>query len=156
MNLTVRNLAFEDADLILGWRNSLEVRKVSRNSSQITAREHYSWVKSWLEPENRGYFWIYSESNNDIGYVRFDALDDPILFEISILIDGRMRGRGLGKMILEDSINRFAIKNEGKLLRAVVHASNLPSLRLFSLSGFDEVRCSDQWFEFVLNLQEFR
>ena len=156
MRLTVRNLVLEDADLVLRWRNTPEVRKVSRDASPISAIEHYNWIREWLRPENRGCFWIYSDSIKDIGYVRFDSLDDPAFFEISILLDIEMRGRGLGKLILEDSINQFALKSEGGFLRAVVHASNTASIKLFSTFGFNQVNDSTQWLEFTLNLQEYR
>jgi len=156
MKLTARNLVLQDADLVFRWRNTPEVRKVSIDTSIVSPIEHYNWIKNWLKAENRGYFWIYSDSIKDVGYVRFDSLDDPAFFEISILIDKKMRGRGLGKLILEDSINRFAQKSEGEFLRAVVHASNTASIKLFSSSGFNQVNDSTQWLEFTLSLQESR
>jgi L-amino acid N-acyltransferase YncA len=156
MKLTARNLVLQDADLVFRWRNTPEVRNVSIDTSVVSPIEHYNWIKNWLKAENRGYFWIYSDSIKDVGYVRFDSLDDPAFFEISILIDEKMRGRGLGKLILQDSVNQFALKGKGDFLRAVVHASNTASVKLFLFSGFKQVNNSTQWVEFSLNLQEFR
>ena len=156
MKLTARDLAFEDAELILLWRNSPEVRMISRETSLIPATEHYDWVRNWLNDENRGFFWIYSEAGNDVGYVRFDATAVPKLFEISILIAENMRGRGLGKMMLEDSIKKFTSQCEGKFLRAVVRSSNTVSMRLFASVGFHQDKAFEDWIEFSLTLKEFR
>lgn len=150
MELSARPLSLEDANLILRWRNSPEVRSMSKNQSKITEIEHRAWMKSWLSEENRGFFWIYSGAEEDLGYVRFDLLIEPKEFEVSIVIANSMRGQGIGKMMLADSLIRLASQSDVSSIRAVVHSSNTASMKLFASTGFRKVESSQDWVEFKL------
>jgi len=152
MNLFARTVSLKDADLILDWRNSIDARMASRDSSPIPITEHYKWLKRWLDEGNRGYFWIYSEGKKDIGYVRFDASGRNSLFEISIYIVESGRGKGAGKMMLEDALTRISVLEKVASVRASVLKSNLASMKLFSSLGFKQTNSAELWEEFLFTV----
>jgi RimJ/RimL family protein N-acetyltransferase len=152
MKIIARTVSLDDADLILEWRNSIDARIMSRNTSLISVVEHRNWLNKWLGEENRGYFWIYSEGSKNIGYVRFDSSEKINLFEISIFIEEGNRGQGAAKMLLEDSLARLSDLEKIVTVKATVLKSNLASMRLFYSSGFKLVKTDGPWDELILNL----
>lgn len=55
---------------------------------------------------------------------------------LSLAIDPEYRGRGLGRLLLKEAIERIKREKEVKVFRLEVRASNVPAIRLYKSLGF--------------------
>ncbi|RLE95310.1 MAG: ribosomal-protein-alanine N-acetyltransferase [Thermoprotei archaeon] len=55
---------------------------------------------------------------------------------LSLAIDPKYRGRGLGRLLLKEAIERIKREKEIKVFRLEVRASNVPAIRLYRSLGF--------------------
>lgn len=137
MNLDRSFLSIEASDQLLSWRNDSNVRKWSRTDGEITEDKHQDWIRDRLSNINREPSLLYSLNGTLVGTSRFSHLDEES-FEISILVNPRFRGRGIGKTMLHDSHEFIAKRFQKKRkIMAMVHKENLASLRLFEQCGYE-------------------
>jgi UDP-2,4-diacetamido-2,4,6-trideoxy-beta-L-altropyranose hydrolase len=132
--LMIRKATLIDAETILPWRNSEQVRKNSFNPSVITKSEHLLWFDESLNNPTR-HLLIAELDNNPIGVLRFDILENKAL--INIYLKPTMSGQGIGTAILEAGCEW--IKNytpEIYSIHANILSHNKASLRAFEKTGF--------------------
>jgi RimJ/RimL family protein N-acetyltransferase len=139
MALLMRDATLQDSDLMLNWRNSLDVRLFSHNKELISEKEHLSWFLNRLTQIQTQPFWLFEEDSKLIGMVRFDLRPEGNLFEINIVINTLFRGQGYGRNILESSIQRCINLYPEYDFRAEAHKKNMASKALFLDSGFREI-----------------
>lgn len=71
------SLSEEEKKLVLGWRNSPEIRRWMRNTDVITYQSHSEFIKSLEKKVDRYYWLVYTPENYPIGV--FDIVNvDPI------------------------------------------------------------------------------
>ncbi len=142
----MEELKFRDA-LITDLKKIVEIYNSTIPSRMVTADTEPVSVESkkkWFDEHNstkRPLWVIENKSDEIIGWVSFQsfygrpAYDATV--EISIYLDVQQRGKGLGKQILQYSIDnapKFGIKT----LLGFIFAHNEPSLKLFRSFGFED------------------
>ena len=141
--IKIKKATYEYSKDIWEWRNDKLTRKMSKNSNYITWENHKKWFsKVILDPDI--FFYIGEIENKIIGSVRFvkhaKILND---FFVNINISPHNRGKGLSKILLKSSINKFSSEvNKIRFLKAEVKEINFLSKKLFENYGFDKENLS--------------
>ena len=103
-HLHLRRVVWEDAGLLLQWRNDPTTRKASISNHKISTEEHREWLTGILSDKDKQLF-IAQIGNSPVGTVRADRTENG--WELSWTIAPEARGKGLGKemvMTLADMI----------------------------------------------------
>ncbi len=144
----MREVAFKDSEEILDWRNQIEVRQFSRNQDLITKETHLMWLKNRLKLNPTQPFWMFESSSEKIGFVRLDFDQALKVYDISIIINPSMRGKGFGKEILNRAIENCLTNNPDSNFIAEAHKNNLASCSLFLNCGFQEFVLNENFLIF--------
>jgi spore coat polysaccharide biosynthesis predicted glycosyltransferase SpsG/RimJ/RimL family protein N-acetyltransferase len=137
MNISAREASIEDSMLVLNLRNQRESTVASRNSSQITKKEHESWYKNRVKFIRTQPFWIFEDSKKEIGYVRLEeSSDSKNSFEISICLHEDLHGQGIGLKLLNQALNMLSINFASKRIVACIKSVNTRSIKIFKKAGF--------------------
>jgi RimJ/RimL family protein N-acetyltransferase len=138
MDLLMRDVTFQDSYDIYELRNEPEVRKYSRNEDLISQESHSIWLIERLKQIPDQPFWAFENHLGKVGFTRFDLNSTLKHFEISITINLNLRGRGFGKLILNQSIESCTAQNPSANFYAETHIDNLASTLLFQNCGFQK------------------
>lgn len=98
MNITLRNAAMEDAEMLLLWRNDEETRRQSFNTDVVPLENHIKWLTAVLANPARLLF-VAEVDGIPSGTIRADK-DADGSSELSWTVAPEMRGRGIGKVML--------------------------------------------------------
>jgi RimJ/RimL family protein N-acetyltransferase len=116
------------------WRNEAEVRAASFHTALIAWEEHVRWLHAKLADPNACIMIAADESGEEVGVVRLDASGDAA--EISVSIDHRHRGRGIGTAVIREG-TALAVREFGvRRVIARLRPENARSLRAFAGAGF--------------------
>ena len=139
--LSYRDAKRSDLEKITEIYNStIASRLVTADTESVSVESKVKWFDEH-SPDKRPLWVVEDEANEIVGWVSFQsfygrpAYDATV--EISIYLDATQRGKGLGKQVLEYSINRapeFGIKT----ILGFIFSHNEPSLKLFKHFGFEE------------------
>ena len=137
--LIIRKVTEKDSKVLFSWRNDESVRKYSRSNRLITFDEHTEWFKKYLNSMSDSHLILIFEKNGFIvGMTRFDRISESAS-ELSIILDPQFRGLGIGKLILQTTLE-FATKNKMyDQLIATLHTENIASIRAFKSLGFIQI-----------------
>tara|TARA_B100000131_G_scaffold310012_1_gene341177 strand:+ start:278 stop:754 length:477 start_codon:yes stop_codon:yes gene_type:complete len=140
MTITVVNADKSHSRDIWEWRNDPISRSFSRNKEEIEWDEHQTWFeKSLTNPKKFLYVGISIESNKmPMGIIRFDLIDPKKYFyEVSINISPIMRGKGIGRFLLNYGTQAFNCEvKKCNRIYAEVKTDNLSSILLFTSAGY--------------------
>lgn len=126
--------AGEESRLHWEWRNDPLTRKMSLNEGVITWEGHQAWYRAaQLDPKKT--LLMAWQGTHRVGIVRFEALDDDTV-EISIAVSPEMRGKHIGKAVLQAGCRYAFQKLNAKKIAADIKNENEPSIRLFESVGF--------------------
>ncbi|MCG2616592.1 N-acetyltransferase family protein [Terrimonas sp. NA20] len=138
--LKYRDAARNDLSKIVEIYNStIASRMVTADTEPVSVESREEWFDE--HTGNRPLWMVENKEGDILGWVSFQsfygrpAYDATV--EISIYIDSKHRGKGLGRQILQYCINtapRFQIKT----LLGFIFSHNGPSLKLFRNLGFDD------------------
>ncbi|HZX49806.1 MAG TPA: pseudaminic acid synthase [Candidatus Paceibacterota bacterium] len=130
----VRRATPQDAEAILEIRNSKEARMQSaENQEEIPLEKHIQWFqKQYFKEGAKNACYVAELENRVAGYCRFDEKEDEV-FEVSIAIASGFQGKGLGSLLLLESLEQFP---DSKKVVAKVKKDNKASNRLFEKCGF--------------------
>jgi phosphinothricin acetyltransferase len=138
--LQYKNATAADLPLIVSIYNStISSRMVTADTEPVSAESKLSWLNE--HHEKRPLWIVYDEENIAVGWVSFQsfygrpAYDATV--EISIYLDARQRGKGLGKQVLQYCIDTAPSLGITSLL-GYIFAHNEPSIKLFTQAGFEE------------------
>lgn len=148
MDLLIRDVTFKDSEALLEWRNQAEVRMFSRNQGLISRETHTLWLENRLKLIPNEPFWMFENSLGKIGFVRFDFNSALKHYEISIVINPAVRGKGLGKMVLNLAIENCVAQNPDFNFFAEAHIDNLSSQSLFLNCGFQELELNGDFLAY--------
>lgn len=123
-----------DARLIHGWRNEPAVRRVSFQQGSIPLRHHLAWYRKALANINTRIFVGENRQGFPIGYVRFQ-MTKPFA-RISVVVDPRFRGRGMGSSLIQHGCQRLQAEGETLGVLAQIRPDNRGSLKAFLRAGF--------------------
>ena len=129
-----------DCDYIYSLQIQPAVRKFFRNVDVPNYDKHCSWYhKRLLELD--GIIFKVKFGGEAAGMVRIDKLGS-ISPELSIIISSEYEGKGLGTK----AISLICDLLPDVCLKAVVHAKNIGSMKLFGRSGFTKVAEEEDFF----------
>ncbi len=116
------------------WRNESATREASFDTSIILYDIHERWyAKSLFDPSSR-LFVALNGSGEEIGYVRFQITGHAA--EISVSLDKRFRGQGLGTMVIKAGCERIMREPQVEQIIAHVKCDNQASFAAFQKAGF--------------------
>lgn len=140
-NLNYRNANLADLEKIVDiYNTTIASRMVTADTEPVTVEDRKKWFEEH-NPEKRPLWMIEDDANETVGWVSLQsfygrpAYDGTV--EISIYLDENQRGKGLGKQILKDCIEKSADLGI-KTLLGFIFAHNEPSIKLFKYFGFEE------------------
>lgn len=136
-----RDAVIEDLERIVEIYNStIASRLVTADTEPVSIEDRLPWFYAH-NPEKRPLWVIENKANEIIGWASLQsfygrpAYDGTV--EISIYVDKNQRGKGLGKQILSDCIEKSKALGV-KTLLGFIFAHNIPSIKLFQRLGFEE------------------
>ncbi len=145
--LYLRPATMEDSANLLLWRNDPETCANSRNGKPIPPRRHDLWMDINVRYgfPTRVILMAETGDNVAIGVVDFAAASpDLMVFDVSITMAPKMRGRGYGQEALALGCKRMA----AKALKAEIKSENAASRMIFARCGFILVREIDGFAQF--------
>lgn len=126
-----------DALTALPWRNDPATRRYINSPEIISVGDHLSWWERTLSDENR-HLLMASIGEQPIGVLRFDLRGEDAI--VSIYMDPKLHGRGLGLPTLVQGHDWLAINDErAKRIVAEIDDRNLASQKIFARAGFRPV-----------------
>lgn len=132
--MKIRKLKLKDCKPIWLIRNHPKARKNSLNKKRISYQEHQKWFETYLKNKDNVCY-VLEENEKVLGYCRFDLADQERV--VSIAIDSKLQGGGLGSYLLLHGLKRLADK---KNITAKVNLNNKISLSLFQKNNFKVVK----------------
>lgn len=131
--VTLRPARPEDSHRVWTWRNDPETRQASLDSTMIPLHLHEVWFRESLRRTDRRIYIVLTDETES-GVVRLDVSGREA--EVSIHLDPRWRGRGVGTLALR-ALTDHAFGSLGlELLVARVKAGNVVSRAVFRAAGF--------------------
>lgn len=133
--LLTRLARLDDENILLQWANDPVVRKYAFQPDAIDPDTHHKWFHKRLgDHKNCRLYIVETENKIPIGQVRFDKLDTG--WEISYSLDSRVRGRGMGKSLLQNAILTFKKTMVETQIFARVKDDNIRSHKLLERINF--------------------
>lgn len=133
--LQVRPATADDRALMHAWRNDPRTRAVSRQQQPITEAEHAQWLAATLARSDR-LLLVGEIGGCPVGVIRFDQLA-AAQAEVSLYLDPRLTGLGLGPVLLAAGEAAAAARFGGALqFVATVLDGNAGSAQLFRQAAY--------------------
>ena len=124
----------KDEATLLYWQQQPSIRALARNPSVPTEAEHHAWF--WNRLSSESCFITLIEHGGEIaGMLRLDRIDTSDqreVLEVSIVVDDRHRGVGVGLAALR----QIRVWMPGVEFRAETLPDNNPSIALFRSAGY--------------------
>lgn len=118
-----------DCRILFDWRNEESSRLQSiKNTKPIPWETHTAWFEKSLVNSNRQIY-LAEVDGEAVGMIRADK--DEKGYELSWIIDSRFRGKGYGKQMLSQIVERLS----GHIC-AQIKKDNAPSLAMAKSLGF--------------------
>jgi RimJ/RimL family protein N-acetyltransferase len=148
--MQLRRATSDDALDVLDWRNDPHSREMSRQKQIIATDAHLIWFAAALQDRQK-LLLIGERGGEKVGMVRFDDAGRGV-WTTSIAVAPACRGRGMGSLLLSNSVD-FLVRNAAvRQIDAEVMTENTASRRIFEKCGF-VLRGSAEGFDhWVLNL----
>jgi|LauGreSBDMM110SN_4_FD.fasta_scaffold31878_2 RimJ/RimL family protein N-acetyltransferase len=140
MEIEMRDVIQSDSGLILAWRNSELSIKYSKSGSSISANEHEIWFLNRICQNRSEPYLMISQSNSQIGAIRFDNLEaSSPYFIVSIIVNPALTRQGYGTKILQLGC-KYMYEEFGTVrICAEIHKDNVASLKLFMKNNFQVI-----------------
>lgn len=153
-HIFLRKVKEKDMRSVFELSNQNYVRRYSINKNMIQWSDHIRWFKSILNDENVVFYVVTNENEEFLGQVRFKIDNQSAI--VSISLSEKLRGKGLSKSILYQSIkNVFNEKEFVEDIIAIVSEENSASKKLFEGLNFREVGIEDNMIKFILKRGDF-
>lgn len=139
MQYSHRLARFDDLPAIVAIYNStVPSRQVTADTEPITVESRHAWFTEHT-PDKRP-LWVVEQDEQVIGWLSYSNFYGRPAYsgtaELSIYLDERARGKGLGRYFLQQAIE-FAPRIGVHTLLGFIFGHNLPSLKLFDAFGFE-------------------
>lgn len=128
-----------DAELLFQWKNDKTTIENSISRRGVTMEEHIKWLENVIDNPMRQLF-ILEVDGVSVGQLRLDF--DGCNAEISYGLGVEHRGRGLGRVLLENA-ELLAEVFGVSVLTAEVLPHNIASQKLFRQMDFEEEKKDD-------------
>jgi UDP-2,4-diacetamido-2,4,6-trideoxy-beta-L-altropyranose hydrolase len=134
--IRIRDVGPSDAKAIFELSNHPSVRKVSFQNAPLQWQEHLRWFEATRTDPLCG-FYVAESGSEILGQVRFRL--DGARAIVSISIDPRFRGKGLGSMLYYEALSAFRRRHRAEEFVAIIRKSNHDSIAFFRKLGFNAV-----------------
>lgn len=139
--MTFRDATHKDLPKIVEIYNStVPSRMVTADTIAVSVESKRKWFDEH-SPSRRPIWVVENGSTEMVGWVSIQSFSERPAYdptaEISIYLDERHRGKGLGKEILNESIERCRAIGIKSLLGKIFE-HNEPSIKLFKRAGFEQ------------------
>ena len=124
--------------MIWEWRNDPLTIRMSSKNKRVSWQQHNKWYEKKII-DKASNIYMAKKNNSYLGVVRYEQIpSNKSIYEISINISPEQRGKGIGRLVLQKSINCF-LKDESccNLIKAKVKKENIPSIKTFLKCGFE-------------------
>ncbi len=140
LKILVRKCEERDLLTLYAWANDPEQRSQSFSTAQISLHDHTTWfLKKFSDPKCLLYIFEYNEQ--PMAQVRFDIKNEAV---ISYSLAPEYRGRGLGQIVLAQSMKQFITEHKTPItIVGFVKMKNISSMRIFENLGFSKKNTSD-------------
>lgn len=132
MNLNIREITLDDAQILFLWANDPLTRLSSFNSDPILWDKHVIWLKNSIKNVNRTIY-IVSFDGIPVGTVRFDRCEETI---IGITVSPEYRGKGLGVKMIQSACEKYLRERNDEKITAYIKNENVASIKAFQKAGF--------------------
>ena len=148
-SISLRNIRYEDTDLIVRWRNSEAVRCNFFYREKFTAETHLKWMDTKVK-NGEVVQYIIEVDGRPVGSTYFRDIDRKKLSaEYGVFIGEDVRGRGVGtealRLTLDKAVSELGLKH---IIARAIEGNNA-SINCFLHAGFTidstipDVECSD-------------
>ncbi len=139
MQYSHRLARFDDLPAIVAiYNRTVPSRQVTADTEPITVESRHVWFADHA-PDKRP-LWVVEQDEQVIGWLSYSNFYGRPAYsgtaELSIYLDERARGKGLGRYFLQQAIE-FAPRIGVHTLLGFIFGHNLPSLKLFAAFGFE-------------------
>lgn len=128
----IRPINRNDSRRIWEIRNHPLARQNSGSPEEIPFEKHDHWFENKYFKDSNNICFVLEKEKNVIGYCRFDV-DENDRYIVSIALDHDWQGKGLGQILLSESLKKLG---EDKEILATVKKGNPSSLKLFQKNNF--------------------
>lgn len=137
--VTYRNALLTDLPVIVAIYNStVPFRLVTADTEPVSVESRLPWFEAH-NAQKRPLWVVEDGEKNIVGWVSFQSFYGRPAYdataEISIYLADNQRGKGLGKEILQYSLDKAPLLGISTIL-GFIFSHNTPSLRLFEKAGF--------------------
>ena len=130
--VALRRAGIEDTELLLSWQRNPDTRAFARNTNVPTSKEHTAWMDRQLSC-GTSIFNVVIRDDEPVGVMRLDKISgDRSGYEVSILTDPGLHGRGLAAAALEQA----PYLADGQPIWAWIAGENTASHALFRRAGY--------------------
>ena len=137
----LREVSKLDCLKLFQWVNEEEAILNSLTQEPVRWEDHVNWFNNKLASQSTKIF-VLENDNAALGQIRFDIKNH--YWEISFSIDKQYRGKGYGKLIIEEGLKKISGP-----VRAIVKKKNTPSIKVFENLGFQKSSLNDDLIEYI-------
>ena len=130
MNIKIKLATKKDVNFFHLLRNDKKNRKNFFDNRSINFKNHKVWFLKKIKDNNHKFFKIIL-NKNDVGYLRFEHIDNAAV--VSICIDRKFSGKGIGRKALILSEKKNLRK---KILISKIKKNNLASMKMFTYAKY--------------------
>lgn len=147
--IIIRRGEINDSKRIWEIRNHPAIRRLSNSAGNILFKEHNAWFKNKYFGDGNNYLFVLEkDSERVIGYCRYDLREAEENYTISIAIDCDYHGKGLGYLLLKNSLRELPVKNTP--ITAEIKKNNIASVKIFEKCGFEKIKEDENNFYYKL------
>lgn len=132
VSLSIRCATVADMRAVWEINNHPTVRANALNEASIPYESHSKWYQDVLTSKHR-LLWVSEANSTVVGVVRVDLDEDA---RITIAIHQDWRGKGVGRSLLQQCMNRLSVRPDIRELSAQIRQENVHSRALFEQLGF--------------------
>lgn len=132
--IRLRSATEADGRLLWEWANDAAIRAVSFSPAPIPWLQHLRWLQERLADPQSVFCVAVDQDEGPIGQVRCEVNGSEAV--ISIGLDARSRGMGLGSLVIARAAKRLFRMSSARIIHAYVKTGNDASLRAFARAGF--------------------
>ncbi|NLJ17762.1 bifunctional UDP-2,4-diacetamido-2,4,6-trideoxy-beta-L-altropyranose hydrolase/GNAT family N-acetyltransferase [Globicatella sulfidifaciens] len=150
----LRKVHIKDLKDVFELSNKDYVRQYSINKDKILWDDHVKWFNNVLKDSNIVFYVVTDERNAFLGQIRYKLEKDSAI--VSISLSDKLRGKGLSRMILDQSIEKLFEENLNvNEIIAYVSESNVASMKIFKDLKFKDIDADDSMIKLLLERSEY-
>lgn len=150
----LRNVDEMDLKDVFELSNKDYVRQYSINKNKILWEDHVRWFNNVLKDKNIVFYIVTDENNSFLGQIRYKIEKNNAT--VSISLSDELRGKGLSKKILDQSIVKlFKEKSNINEITAYVSESNIASMKIFTGLKFKVNATNDNMTKLILRRKDY-